>query len=213
MTRWLLLTAALSLASCAPAQSTRKRDWLFLLPVKIQAELNEEDTKLMSLLARGLVIKGFDDKDLPTVSSTQMVITERELSVDLAADGGWTSELFTKLHDRWKMRYLATLTVVQLDTKEGAVDVPPGSPPPPGGTLITTAKVVGSLFDYKTGKFIFENKESVVTHKVGRPGPWEQQIKDERSRALMESVQGLFKKFLSKLPAKKPRVGVNAGGG
>ncbi len=216
MTRWIVLASLLCASSCAPATTPKtalKKEWLFLLPVKIQPEMDEENAKLMSLLSRGIAVRAFDEKDIPIISPVQMQITERDLHVNLAEDGGWTMDLYNKLWDRWTMRYLSTLTVVEMSSKEGLVSVPPGSPPPPGGTLTTTVRVVGSLYDFKQRKYIFENKESKVELKTGRPGPMDQQITDERNKALMQAIRSLYKPFLSKLPNKPPSVGINAGGG
>jgi hypothetical protein len=69
------------------------------------------------------------------------------------------------------------------------------------------------MFDSKTGKFVFENKEQVLSLRVGRPGPSDEQVQSERLRAVMEASKALFKDFLKKLPLKPPSRGINAGGG
>jgi hypothetical protein len=209
----LMLLAVLVGSGGANAQSTKKKDWLFLLPAKVRAEVTDDEAKLLSTLTRAYLVKAFDEKNIPIVSPVQMAVTERELHVNLAEDGGWTMDLYNKLHDRWGMRYLSTIAIVESSSTEGPVSVPPGSPPPPGGQLTTTVKIIGSLYDFKTRKYIFENKEALHTSKMGRPGPFEQQVTEEKTKALQSALKELFKPFLSKLPNKPPSVGLGAGGG
>ena len=219
MTRTMLLVGLLAVScvgvSNKPVSSAppAKKEWLFLLPVKIKPEVTDAEAAKLPLIARGAVIAAFDERDMPVVSPVQMQVTEREMNIKLADEGGWTSELYKKLGARWKSRYIGAITVVQLESVEGPVQGVPPNPPPPGAQITTNVKLVGSMFDSKTGKFVFENKEQVLSLRVGRPGPSDEQVQSERLRAVMEASKALFKDFLKKLPLKPPSRGINADGG
>lgn len=210
--RWCLVVSAALAMSCGVAQKS-KRDWLFLFPVRIEGEVLDREQVLLPLLARGAIIGPFEERNMPSISPVQMQVTEREWNLKLADDTQWTPEMFAKLAERWKSRYFATVRVVSLESVEGAVEGLPPVPPPPGGQLTTTAKIVGSLWDATTKKFIFEKREHVEVLKVGRPGPSDSQVSSERSRAVVEACKNLFKDFLKKFPLKPPSVGIGAGGG
>lgn len=210
---WPAVLGLLLASSCTAAVQKKTRTWVFLMPVSVKAEVSDDEMKSLPLLARASVISAFEERDILSVSPVQMQVTEREMDLKLDDEKLWTPEFFEKLTARWKSRYIATVRLVSIETKEGRVEGLPPTPPPPGGQLNTTAKVEGSLYDTKEKKFIFENQESVASLKVGRPGPGEKQVNSERLRSVMEACRGLFKEFLSKFPKKKPSVGLGAGGG
>lgn len=197
----------------APSDPPAKKEWLVLLPVALKPELTDSEAGKLPLFARGSVLAAFEERNILGVSPVQMQVTEREMNLKLADSGGWTVELFKKLATRWKARYVATVTVASLESKEGPVQGVPPSPPPPGAQLTTVVKVVASLYDAKTGKFILENKELEISNRVGRPGPSNEQVESERLRAVSEASKQVFKDWLKKQPMKPPSRGVNAGGG
>lgn len=209
----LLAISCVGVSNKTVSPSPAKKEWLFLLPVKIKPEVTDAEAARLPLIARGAIISAFDERNMPVVSPVQMQVTEREMNIKLAEDGAWTKELFKKLSARWKARYVATITVLQLESKEGPIDGVPPTPPPPGAQLTTSIKLVGSMFDSQTGKYVFENREHALSVKVGRPGPSDEQVQSERMRAVIEASKGLFKDFLKKLPLKPPARGIGAGGG
>ncbi len=209
--RWFLVVSAALAMSCGVAQKS-KRDWLFLFPVSVGGEVLDREQVLLPLLARGAIIGGFEERNMPAISPVQMQVTEREWNVKLGDEGQWTPETFAKLAERWKARYFAIVKVVSIESVEGPIEGLPPVPPPPGGQLTTTAKIVGSLWDATTKKFVFEKREHTETLKVGRPGPSDTQVSSERSRAIVEACKNLFKDFLKKFPLKPPSVGIGAGG-
>lgn len=198
---YLCLIASLIAASAgAEPQSKKNRDWILLLPVQFKAEVADDEAKMLRLLLRGQTVNDFETKGIPTVSPVQMSLSETEHNIKLDALNGWDKDVIAKLVDRWKPRYVALIVVEQLESREGAVSTPPGTPPPPGGVLVTDAHLKGWLWDVKNQKFVFENQDSKVQLKMGRPGPSMKQVTEQNTKAAMEASKRLFKEFLKKLP-------------
>lgn len=208
MVIFCLVASLLAAAAGGAPQNKKNRDWLMLLPVQVKAELAAEEASTLRLLIRGQTVSEFEKKGIPTVSPAQMSLTEQELKVKLEALDGWDTEVIDKLVERWKPRYVAVVIIKELKSTEGAVSTPPGSPPPPGGVLITDAHLVGSLWDVKNKKFVFECVDSEVQLKMGRPGPSERQVTEQNTKAVMEASKNLFKEFLKKLPTPPPTIGI-----
>lgn len=208
---FLCLVVSLLAASAGGApQSKKNRDWLLLLPVQFKTEMNEDEMKPVRLLIRGQTVNDWEAKGIPTISPVQMSLTEKDLGLKLDDLEGWDKGVIDKLIEHWKPRYVALIVVDQLESREGAISTPPGTPPPPGGVLITDAKVSGWLWDVKTNNFIFEKQEGKAQLKVGRPGPSQEQVNTQNLKAALEASRNVFKEFLKKLPTPR-KVGIDGG--
>lgn len=205
-----LVVSLLAASAGGEPQSKKNRDWLLLLPVQFRAELNEDEVKSVRLLMRGQTVNDWETKGISTVSPVQMSLSEKDLGRKLEDLKGWDKDVIDKLIDRWKPRYVALLVVDQLESREGAVSTPPVTPPPPGGVLITDAKVSGWLWDVKTQKFVFEKLEGKAQLQVGRPGPSQEQVNTQNLKAVLEASRNVFKEFLKKLPTPR-KVGIDGG--
>ncbi len=194
--RTSLVVGCLLLGSLALAHKPyAKKEIVLLMPVRVDAKVSDTMAEQLPLFVRAASYKGFQERNFASISPVQLKVSEDELNTKLSDDVNWNPGMFDKLGERWKARYIATIAIVSIESGQGAVEGTAGGPPPPGGQLNTTIKMVGSLYDHKTKKFVFEKREISVSRKVGMPGPDAKQPQAEMISAVMDGTNDLFRSF------------------
>lgn len=201
------LTALIAMA----AMGAYAPDKAIVLPVAVPETVAQSRRNISSLMGRAGLLTAIEDRGIHVLSAGMTMVMKEETGLDYTDPQIWGKENYQLIAKRWKARYVVAVRVTELKSVEGAVKTT-GGPPPPGGVLDTTIKLVGNLWDDKSGKFIFENKEFTDTYSVGRPGPSEQQVETEQLSAISKGTAKIFAEYLDKLPKVK-RPAPKKGGG
>lgn len=207
-----MLTALAAFAAISPPVTFK--DTAIVLPVSIPAEgMSKEEQALGPLLARASLLKAFQERGITVLSAGMMIVTRSETDLDFNDPTIWGTERYQLIANRWNARYVASIKVDSISYTETAVGAA-GGPPAPGMTLNTTIKMVANLWDNKSKKYISENKDYEETFSVGRPGPSEKQIADEKRQAIIKASEKVFADYLGKLKkVKLPDEKKGKGGG
>lgn len=189
------------------------KDTAVVLPVAIPDSIEAKERSFQALLGRAALVKAFEERGISVLTAGMTIVTKNETGLDFADPAIWDTERFQVIANRWSARYVAAIKVTSLESEEKAVGVA-GGPPAPGMQLVTTIKMVANLWDNKTKKYITENKEFEGSFSVGRPGPSEQQIIDERRQAIIKESEKVFAEYLGKFrKIKLPEPKGGKGGG
>lgn len=191
--------AALAVLSPPPAL----KDNAVVLPVFVNETIADKTERaLYKLLGRAALLKAFKERGITVLSEGMTIVMKEETDLDFADPSIWGGERFQLMANRWNARYVAGVQVIALEHTETAAGTQ-GGPPAPGVKLNTTIKLEGSLWDNKSKKFLFEKKPFEETYSVGRPGPSDQQIIDEKRQAVYKAGEKIFAEYLGKLPKVK----------
>lgn len=199
-----LVLLGLALSSAAQ-RDTLQKPQAVLLPIKSELSLIGELQSGMSdsLWARGALIQAFRERGMPFVSPVQISTTGEELKLDLEKPETWTEPHLAAIGKRWKVRYVATLILRKLEIKDEVIRSQDGKIAPGAKTTIN-GLATGSLYDVKTGKYIFQDKDTELKEEVGRAGANSPDPKLQRLGAIDRLAREVFKDFLSKFPKVQP---------
>lgn len=189
------------------------RDKAIVLPVALPATVTEDKRNISGLIGRAGLLTAIEDRGIDVLSPGMTLVMKEETGLDFADPQIWDKERLQLIAKRWKVRYVAGVSVLELKSEEGTIKTAQGVPPPPGGTLETTIKLVGTLWDDKNNKFIFDHKEFTQTYSVGRPGPSDRQVESEQLQAISKASAKVFAEYLDKLPKVKRPAPKKGGGG
>jgi hypothetical protein len=204
----MMVSALALMIAAAPLKDTA-----IVLPVSVPAEMESKEQSLQALLARGALLKAFEERGISVLTSGMTLVTKEETGLNFADPEIWDTERYQLIANRWGARYVASLKVTSVVAEERQIDTK-GGPPAPGMQLVTTVKSIANLWDNKSKKYITENKEFEESFTVGRPGPSEQQIVDEKRSAIGKQASKVFAEYLGKLPKVKiPPAKPGKGGG
>jgi len=205
-----MTTAALSILMAMNTMPAK--DTAIILPVHAPASFGEKaDQNLHSLLGRASLTKAFEERGISVLSMAMTTVIKNETGLDFADTSIWDKERFQVMANRWNARYIAAVKLTKLEQEEKPIVSPQGVPAP-GVTLNTTLTLTASLWDNKDKKFIEEDKEYTKTYSVGRPGPSEEQLINEKREATMKLAATVFEPYLSKFPKVKKPAGKGGGG-
>ncbi len=197
--------ALLAAVTMAPA-----KDWVMLLPVAVPASIPEEKRGLESLLARAVMLDPFLDRGIDVLSPAMTMVSKDESGLNLDDPKFWTHDNFVTLAKRWKVRYVASLEIVSVESAESPIP-PKGNQPSPGNQLDSTVKMTVNLFDNKVGKYILESK--AVEETISSPLPHADEEKEKAQRAaMMKAASKSMASYLEKLPKVKRKPPAKKGG-
>ncbi|MEQ1823496.1 MAG: hypothetical protein ABL949_13380 [Fimbriimonadaceae bacterium] len=177
---------------------------VLVLPVAFSAEMNEDSAKINRLLARGGLLKAFEERSINVLTSAMTDAYAAQNNVDVASPANWTKDRFVAMGKQLKPTYIATINVLKVQTEEGTIQTASGAIAP-GTQLATTVTFEVNLFEVRSGKFIFEKSSASYKRTVGRPGPSDKQVTQEIQTALIEGAAKGFEPFLKKRALVKPK--------
>lgn len=202
---FLSVVAGCSASPTATVSSSyAKPETVLILPMAFHAELTPEDAKMNGLLARGVLLKAFEERSLNVLTTAMAESYGMQHNISFADSSTWTRDNFVALGKQLKPTFIASIKLIKVESKEGNIGNATGVIAP-GSQLTTTATFEVNLFEVRTGKYILEKANSSYQRIVGRPGPSEKQMVQEQNSAIFEGAAKGFEGFLKKRPLVKPK--------
>ncbi|MEQ1933378.1 MAG: hypothetical protein ABL962_05805 [Fimbriimonadaceae bacterium] len=198
-----VVTGCSASANSTIAPVAGKPETVLILPIAFEG-INQDNATTNGLLARGMLIKAFEERSLNVLTSAMADGYGKQHGVVLSDPVTWTRDNFVAIGKQFKPTLIASIKLVKIESKEGNVGNSNGIIAP-GSQLTTTASFEVNLFDVRSGKYILEKSQVSHQRVAGRPGPSDKQIVGEQNTAILEGAAKGFEGFLKKRPLVKPK--------